>query len=320
VELNRDFHQFDPDRPVEARLALLTRRHYGYATTAELREAGLSDDAIFHRARAGRLHRRHRGVYAIGYPRLEPVALAAAAVLAGGPGAVLSHGSAAALWGLRREWPDPPEATSTGDRRGPGITWHRTTVLTLREIRHHLGIRTTSAARAVLDLAPRLGDPKLARMLNGARIARWLYENELLELCRRRLNHPGSARIRALLGDSDSDSDRKSDHGPTRSVLEDVFPVFARAYEMPDYRANARVAGFEVDILFAAERVIVELDGWEFHRGHTQFTGDRDRDAATLEAGYVTVRLIAAMLAPGAQAATARRLHAILARRRHELA
>lgn len=313
MDRNRDIHQFDPNRSVEAGLAVLARWHFGYATTAELREAGLSDDAIFYRARAGRLHRRCRGVYAIGYPRLEPIALAAAAVLACGPGAALSHWSAAALWRLRRAWPDLPEVTVPRDRRIPGVTVHRSQTLAAQDVRTHFGIRTTSAARTVLDLAPRLTDAELTRMINDARIARWLYESELLELCWRRPNQPGSARIRALMGDG------HPHNNPTRSALEDAFPAFARAYDLPEYRVNAHVAGFEVDILFAAERVIVELDGWQFHRGYAQFTGDRGRDAVALEAGHVTVRLTAAMLAPGAQAATARRLHAILAERRREL-
>lgn len=68
-------------------------------------------------------------------------------------------------------------------------------------------------------------------------------------------------------------------------------------------------------MLFAAELVIVELDGWDFHRGQLNFEDDRARDAATLEAGYVTVRLTAAMLKPSARADTAARLHAILAGR-----
>ncbi len=296
----------DPTPCVEARLAALARRHYGYATIAELNAAGLGRGAVAGRTKSGRLHHRHHGVYAIGYPRREPIALAAAAVLAGGPGAILSHGSAAALWGLTRAWPDPPEVTTTRDRRGDGIEWHRSTVLGPRDVRTHLGIRVTSAARAVLDLAPRLDDRALARMIRDARIARWLYEAELIELADRLRTKSGAARVRALITGTG---------GPTRSELEDTFMRFARRHGLPEPLVNTNVAGFEVDILFAAERVIVELDGWEYHRDHANFDGDRARDGATLEAGYVTVRLTAAMLAPAAQAATARRLHAILASR-----
>lgn len=301
-----DFQPLDPTPSLEARLAALARRHHGYATRAELLAAGLNPGAIAHRARAGRLHRRHRGVYAIGYPRREPIALAAAAVLGGGAGAVLSHGSAAALWGLSRNWPDPPEVTTSRDRRDPGIRWHRSAALHPRDVRTHHGIRTTSAARTALDIAPRLDDRALARMIRDARIARWLYEAELIELADRLRTKSGAARVRTLITGTG---------GPTRSDLEDTFLGLARRHGLPTPLVNTQVAGYQVDVLFAAERVIVEIDGWEYHRDHANFEGDRARDAATLEAGYVTVRLTAAMLAPAAQAATARRLHAILASR-----
>ncbi len=121
---NHRIDHSDPTPPVETRLAALARRHHGYATRAELNAAGLTDPAIYSRTRRGRLHRRHPEVYAIGYPRTEPIALAAAAVLAGGPGAALSHGSAAALWALRRDWPDLPEVTIRGDRRSSDVRWH----------------------------------------------------------------------------------------------------------------------------------------------------------------------------------------------------
>ncbi len=80
------------------------------------------------------------------------------------------------------------------------------------------------------------------------------------------------------------------------------------------------MAGFEVDALFAAERLIIECDGWEFHRDRAHFESDRDRDAATLVAGYVTVRLTKAMLAPDTAAATAHRLRTILAQRARTIA
>ncbi|HET9104711.1 MAG TPA: type IV toxin-antitoxin system AbiEi family antitoxin domain-containing protein [Solirubrobacteraceae bacterium] len=298
-----------PNHRVEERLNALAGRHYGYATRAELLATGLTTRAITYRSRVGRLHRRFPNVYAIGYPRLEPIALAAAAVLAGGPRAALCHGSSAALWDLgRRDWPDPPHVAIPTDRRQPGIRWHRISTLHPHELRVHKGIRTTSAARTILDLAPTLTDPELTRMVNDARIAGWAHEQELLELCERHRKHPGASRLRATLGAA-----------PTRSPFEDRFPAFARRHHLPPYRVNARVAGFEVDVVFDAERVIVELDGWEFHRDHAQFTRDRARDAATLEAGYVTVRLTAAMLGPDHGAETARRLHAILAQRRAEL-
>ena len=303
--------QFRPTPGLAARLTVLARRHHGYVTRAELNAAGLSDPAIYARVRSGRLHRRHRGVYAIGYPRTEPIALAAAAVLAGGPGSALSHDSAAALWGLRRDWPDPPEVTVARDRRPGGVAVHRSQALSPRDVRRHHGIPTTSAARALLDITPRLSDRELARAVSDARIGRRAYPDELLELTARLPTHVGATRLRAQITGTD---------GLTRSDFERDFSTFVRRHELPRPRFGVHVAGCEVDALFAAQRLIVECDGWEFHRDRVHFESDRARDAATLAAGYATIRLTAAMLAPDAEAATAQRLRTILAQRARTIA
>jgi hypothetical protein len=102
---------------------------------------------------------------------------------------------------------------------------------------------------------------------------------------------------------------------PTRSEFEDRFLAFCREYGLPEPLINTFVAGYEVDALFPAERLIVELDGWEYHRDRHSFHGDRDRDADTLEAGYETVRVTWPRLTQRAVREAARLL-AILARRR----
>jgi very-short-patch-repair endonuclease len=100
-------------------------------------------------------------------------------------------------------------------------------------------------------------------------------------------------------------------------VFEDDFPVFTREHDLPEPEMNATVAGYEVDAVFPVERVIVELDSWEFHRGHRSFESDRERDTATLEAGYVTVRLTWERYT-GRPHEEARRLDQILRQRRPE--
>jgi very-short-patch-repair endonuclease len=81
------------------------------------------------------------------------------------------------------------------------------------------------------------------------------------------------------------------DDGPTRSGFEDDFRAFCRRFGLPRPRVNVRVAGHEVDALFAAQRLIVETDGWSFHRDRRTFESDRDRDADTLAAGFRTLRI-----------------------------
>ena len=69
--------------------------------------------------------------------------------------------------------------------------------------------------------------------------------------------------------------------GPTRSEFERRFPPYCKRHNLPIPQMNAHVAGYEVDALFVAERVIVELDSWEFHKDRRSFERDLERDAAT---------------------------------------
>lgn len=301
-------YRADRPRPLERWLGAVATRHYGYLTAHQLEALGLGRGAVQHRVRTGRLVRVHHNVYSLGPPRREPTALAAAAVLAGGPGAALSHGSAAALWGLRKRWPHPPEITVATDRRPGGLRVHTSTTLSKRDVRTHRGIRVTSPARTLLDIAPRLSEPELARALNDGRLERRLHPSELEELLARLPSHPGAKRVRPHLTTT----------GPTRSQLEDTFLAFIHAHGLPEPQINFRVAGYEVDVLFADQRVIVELDSWEFHQDRRTFERDRQRDADTLAAGYVTVRITWARLIsdPGGEA---RRLRGILAGRSAQL-
>ncbi|MGB9186017.1 MAG: DUF559 domain-containing protein [Solirubrobacteraceae bacterium] len=201
--------------------------------------------------------------------RPEAVAQAAAALLACGPEAVLSHETAAALWGFRPRWPERPEVTGPGRRTRPGIRHHRSKTIKRRDIRRHRGLRVTSPARTISDIAPRLTQRQRARAVNDARLQGHLKGQELDRLMR----------ITTITA------------RPTRSEFEDDFPAFARRQGFPEPELNAEVAGYEVDVLFRRERVIVELDGWEHHQSRSAFESDRERDAATLAAGHVTVRL-----------------------------
>jgi predicted transcriptional regulator of viral defense system len=90
------------ETPIDRRIAALAARQHGVVATRQLVALGLTPRAVSHRVAAGRLHRVHRGVYAVGHPVLAPRARWMAAVLTCGPDAALSHASAAALWEVRR--------------------------------------------------------------------------------------------------------------------------------------------------------------------------------------------------------------------------
>jgi hypothetical protein len=292
-----------------AAIAKLAARQHGNVTYDQLRGLDLSKNSIANRAKAGRLYRVHIGVYAVGRPPRTALEKASAAVLACGEGAALSHRSALALWGLTPNWPSRLEVTVPCDRRPKGIKVHRAR-LAEGEIRSHQGIKVTSLARTLLDCAPRLTDKALTRAVNDARRKHGLRLTQLADVADRHRNHPGSPRIRAF---------PTVRGGPTRSEWEDAFPAFCRRFGLPEPVMNTYVEGFEVDAVFVEEKLIVELDSWEFHSDRASFERDRDRDATTLAAGYGTVRITWERIHERPEA-EAERLHQILRRRRREAA
>jgi Transcriptional regulator, AbiEi antitoxin len=295
--LGRIAHQI-PQRPEVA----IARRQHRIITRAQLLALGLSPDTIKRLVRAGWLHREHLGVYAVGTPATTPLERAAAAVLACGDGAALSHASALALWGWAKRWPNAVHVTTQSDRRPSGLIVHRSTKLERADIRTHLGIRTTSPARSLLDCAPTI---PITRPVNDALRSRFLTQAQLADVCARNPKHPGTKLLIEFL-------DLTS--GPTRSEFEDAFPGFCQAFGLPVPRMNVIVCGYEVDAYFPDHGVIVELDGWAFHRDRVTFESDRNRDADTLAAGLVTVRITWARMTTDPQH-EADRLNGILEQR-----
>jgi hypothetical protein len=250
-------------------------RQYGHVTRGQLLELGLPSQTIARWVTNGRLTRVHAGVYALGRPQQGALPRAMAAVLACGDRAVLSHDSAAALWGIR-QWPRTPEVTCALERRRPGIRSHRTQTLATRDVRRRHGIRVTSPARTVLDIQDRLTDAQLIRAVNDLRIAKHLKQTELERLI------AASPRVKALIDPGER---------PTRSPMEDEFLAFCARYGLPRPKVNVILHGHEVDALFPEEKVIAEIDGWHYHKDHESFESDRDKDADLAQYGYLTVRV-----------------------------
>jgi hypothetical protein len=263
--------------PPDAALARLVAPRHGVVTRTQLLDAGFNAKAIAYRLKIDRLQRLHHGVYAVGHRPPSPHARAMAAVLACGPGAVLSHRSAATLWDIVPPWRGPVEVTVGTDQRRAGIHTHRSTTLTRQDITRHYGILVTTPARTLHDLARVLPSHALTRAVN-------------------------EARVRNLI------SNRHYETGPTRSQLEDEFLRFIEKYDLPRPEVNQIVAGKEVDMLYRAECLIVELDSRTFHLH--RFEEDRERDAHFLSEGFDTLRITSRRLnrAPRREAARLRRL------------
>jgi hypothetical protein len=267
---------------VDVAVAETAARQHGNVTTQQLSALGLDDKAIAYRVKTGRLHRVFRGVYAVGRPAVTPLERASAAALACGPGALLSHGSAMSLWGYWKRWVEPFEVTVLRERRPSSIVAHRSTTLHRRDVTTQLEICATTPARTIFDISPRLDDKALKRTVNSALHSPWLNEPELAELIARLTHLPPARRIAPLIG---------LEGTPTRAGWEDDFPAFCVDHGLPIPVMGARLGGFIVDALFVAEKVIVELDSWEFHKERIAFETDRERDAETLALGYVTIRI-----------------------------
>ncbi len=107
---------------------------------------------------------------------------------------------------------------------------------------------------------------------------------EVERVCERGYGRRALKPIRRLLGEARA-------VGRTRSPLEDRFQHFSRHYDLPPHSTNVEVLGKEVDVLWPAAKLIVELDSWEFHRHRAAFQRDRARDTRLLVAGYRTIRV-----------------------------
>jgi very-short-patch-repair endonuclease len=213
-------------------------------------------------------------VYAVGHRPPSPLANAIAAVLACGDGAALSHRSAAALWRIVPRWPARPDVTVLRDRRRPGIHVHRSRHADLTS--HH-GIRVTTPARTLLDLADVLDDRGLTRAVNEAQVLRLTTPEEITTLLTR---SPGRRTSRLTL-----------ERGATRSHLEDDFVRFVKRHGLPMPELNQHIAGHEVDAVWRTHNLVAELDSRTFHTTIHAFERDRDKDADLLQAGFSTIRI-----------------------------
>jgi AbiEi antitoxin C-terminal domain len=266
---------------IDNRIQALADRQRGHVKRRQLLALGLTRHGIAHRVKSRRLIQVHAGVYAVGHVPALPEDRAYGSLLACGPKAVLSHGSAATVYGIRRRWDMPFEVTVPSKRRPHGISVHRA-ALTRTDTGMRLGLRVTSPARTLLDMAPRLTDKQLRRAFNTLRLSHHLRPEQLADVIGRFQGHPGAPRLTPLA---------ETRGNPTRSNLEDKFVDFCATWGLPEPLLNVHVAGREVDAFFPEARLIVELDGTEVHSGHVSFEDDRDRDASMLELGLATVRM-----------------------------
>lgn len=272
----------------EAAIVSTAGRQRGLVTSRQLIALGVGRRTIERWVASGRLRRVHRNVYSVGPQPLTRRGRWLAAVLAKGPGAVLSHESAAALWGLagdRREVDVTAPRGNQGRTRQAGIRLHRAK-LSRDEWMLREGIPVTTVPRTLFDLAEAVEPPRLVGAWDEAGRLHLLRVAQVAAICDRHATRPARKRIEPLLTARQLYDDERR-----RSPLEDRFAAFCRAHRLPPPQTNVLVDGDEVDALWPAARLIVELDSWEFHAHRAAFEGDRSRDADHLLAGYRTIRV-----------------------------
>jgi very-short-patch-repair endonuclease len=269
--------------PLSKILEYADRRH-GVVTRRQLHALGLSDTAIRHWIRRGVLHRMHRGVYAVGHrvPAVEGRMLAA--VLACGPGAALSHRSAAALWGLRQSDQRRIDVTAVADagRCDRAIAQHRARNLDAVDLTTHRGVPVTTVARTLVDLAGVVPALALERALEKAEILAIYDHIAMHEVLERSNGRNGARALRAAL---------EAPPAFTRSELERRMLSLCRRNRLPAPQVNAVVCGHEVDFFWPAARLIVETDGLKYHGTRRAFENDRRKDAELVVAGYRVIRI-----------------------------
>ncbi|MFN8160971.1 MAG: type IV toxin-antitoxin system AbiEi family antitoxin domain-containing protein [Solirubrobacterales bacterium] len=268
----------------------LAKRQHGVVSRRQLLELGLDSAAIVHRVATGRLHRVHRGVYAVGRPELSREGRWMAAVLRCGAGAVLSHGSAAEAWGFApgagrtRTGRERIEVSVDAGRgpRAPGIRVHRRRRLPGEHLRTLSGVPLTSPLLTLVDISARLSLSRLERAVGEADKLGLLSSAALRSSLGRFQGRPGVARLCRLL-------DRDT-FAVTDSELERRFLAILRDANLPAPETGRVLNGFRVDFFWADLGLVVETDGLRYHRTPAQQARDRIRDQAHTRAGLTALR------------------------------
>lgn len=276
----------------DPRMEALAATQHGLITRAQAMELGLSGKAIEHRLRRAHWHRVARGVYRLAGAIETARVRAMAAVLAAGEGAVLSHGSAAALHGLPGFDLEPLTVSIPRKRRSlSGVRLKQSLALPAHHGRMVDGIRCTSVARTLFDLCGDVHPGRAARALDTAAARRlvtlqalWRVLDDLAEHGR-----AGTAWLRTLL------MERGGRYMPPESELEVRFVQLVRAHSLslPEGQVDLGDADKwigRVDFVWRKDRLVVEVDGAAFHDGLLDRRRDIERDARLTAAGWTVLR------------------------------
>jgi predicted transcriptional regulator of viral defense system len=295
-------------------LAVIATRQHGVVSIRQLERLGFGRSTITDEVAAGRLHRVHRGVYAVGHERLSWHGHCLATVLANSPAAVASHFSAGWLWGLLLNRPSGKFHITAPTRRHSKQQFvvHRAS-LAAEDRALVEGLPVTSLARTHLDLAAEVSLDRVCRFLARSEADERLDLRALESVLARCGNHPGRVTLRTALDVYDPDL------ATTRSGLEREFRSLCRKAGLPPPSMNYFVAGYELDAYWPDERFAVELEVFETHGDRASFEADPVRQEELLLIGIASIRVTGPRLKREPETVIAR-VRTLLERRRRPAA
>ena len=303
----RAYDAFEGPHSTDRALAELASRQHGVVSQAQLVDLGLTRDSIRRRVEGRRLHRLHDGVFAVGHLGLTPSSRHLAAVLACGPGSLLSHRSSGVAWRLLRSSSTIEVTAPRGRKPREGIIVHRSRLIHPDDRAVVDGIPVTSVARTLVDLADVLPERRLADAVNEAEVLRMFDLAALTAVLDRLPGRRGRHRLRRVLAAYTEDAHF------TRSRAERRFLGLCGRQGLPVPQTNLWIESHEIDAYWPDAKLAVELDGGAYHRTRRAFHEDRRRDRRLAAVGIHVVRVAWADLE--AEAALARELRAIRDRR-----
>lgn len=281
------------DREATRAIRALAERQHGVVARWQILELGASEGLIQRRTVGGMLIPVFHGTFTLGRRRLNREGRWMAAVLASGPQAVLSHASAMELWDMRRSRGPIEVLRRSGGvwHRHPEIRVHQTRSLPPEHVTDEGGIPVTTVERALLDMAGRLSARQQERALVAADRSGRVNWPVLQRLVGRGRGKKGIGRLRRVAMEVDP---RAVD---ARSPLEVDFLALCRESEIPPPQINVFAGPYLVDFLWPAQKVVVETDGYAYHRDRPAFESDHERTVALTAAGYEVHRATYRMLA-----------------------
>ncbi len=270
----------------EPRLAALLRRQHDVVARRQLRALAFSERTIGSWVKRGLLVRVDRGVYTVGRHRLTREGRWMAAVLATGNGAALSHGSAAALWGLcsSASLVDVVRPGHSGRGRRGLVTVHSSVRLGVKEVTRHADIPVTRPERTLIDLAEVTERRPFERALDDAVRLKLTTEVRLRQATERHPGRPGAAELKAVL------SEHATGTTATENDFEELLLSICDQHGIPRPECQQKLGPYRPDFRWPGQRLIVETDGFATHGTRLAFESDRERDVELKIAGWTVLR------------------------------